>query len=64
MQQNFNSFGADYVTQSIQRGRDHGLPPYTSYVNSFQQQQSSSTWSDLESIVDPNTLAILRDIYR
>lgn len=49
------NFGLDLVALNVQRGRDHGLPPY----NEWRQvcgYEKAKTFKDLEEYMDPQVL--------
>lgn len=56
-------FGMDLGAINIQRGRDHGLPPYVEW-----REPCGLTpileWSDLYKIMHLDTVENLRDVYR
>ncbi|XP_058057408.1 peroxidase [Anopheles bellator] len=54
--------GLDVLALDIQRGRDHGLARYVDYYALCNGDQING-WSDLESVMKPNDLAILRSVY-
>lgn len=52
------NFGLDLVALNVQRGRDHGLPPY----NEWRQvcgYEKVNNWKDLEDFMEPQVLNIL-----
>lgn len=54
--------GTDGLALDIQRGRDHGLNPYTKYYNLCNAKPINS-WSDLTSLMTPEDIAILQSAY-
>lgn len=56
-------FGLDLAAINIQRGRDHGLPPYTSWRQPCGLTTIRS-WEDLETILGPRSTQKLRQAYR
>ncbi|CAH0564612.1 unnamed protein product [Brassicogethes aeneus] len=55
-------FGMDLAAINIQRGRDHGLPPYTSWREPCGLSPIKS-WDDLKDIIPKETLARLQSLY-
>jgi peroxidase len=55
-------FGGDSLAYDIQRGRDHGLSSYLSYIKKCLNVKINS-WDDLKSIVREDDLNRLRTIY-
>ncbi|KAL5233066.1 hypothetical protein ACI65C_000476 [Semiaphis heraclei] len=56
------NFGLDLVALNVQRGRDHGLPPY----NEWRQvcgYEKARNWNDLEEYMDPQTITRLARLY-
>ncbi|XP_030762974.1 peroxidasin homolog isoform X2 [Sitophilus oryzae] len=59
----FNSFfGMDLAALNIQRGRDHGIPPYT-YWRKPCGLSPIKTWEDLDGIISVSTVVRLRTLY-
>ena len=56
-------FGLDLASINIQRGRDHGLPPYTLWREPC-GLSSVKSWNDLNKIMTPASLDRLRRVYR
>lgn len=55
-------FGMDLAAINIQRGRDHGLPPYTSWREPC-GLSSIQSWKDLEKIMNPDTVHRFQSLY-
>lgn len=55
-------FGMDLAAINIQRGRDHGLPSYTSWREPCGLSPIKN-WKDLERIMNPDTVHRLRSLY-
>lgn len=56
-------FGLDLAAINIQRGRDHGLPSYTSWRGPCGLSEINS-WDDLELVVGPRSMERIRQAYR
>jgi peroxidase len=56
-------FGMDLAAINIQRGRDHGLPSYTSWRIPCGLSQILD-WEDLENIVGPNSANRIQQAYK
>lgn len=54
--------GTDGLALDIQRGRDHGLNPYTKYYNLCNGKPINS-WSDLTSLMTPEDIATMQSAY-
>lgn len=55
-------FGMDLAAINVQRGRDHGIPPYTSWREPC-GLTPVKTWHDLEAIMSVDTLHRFRSTY-
>jgi len=49
------NFGLDLVALNVQRGRDHGLPPYNEWREVCGYEKANS-WKDLEEYMEPSVL--------
>lgn len=56
-------FGMDLAAINIQRGRDHGIPPYVDWRRPC-GLTAVEGWADLFNIMPSRTVRNLRDIYR
>lgn len=54
--------GSDLVSINIHRGRDHGIPGYTVYVD-FCFGEKIKYWNDLRKYMPDETIARLQKIY-
>ncbi|KAG5883010.1 hypothetical protein JTB14_033465 [Gonioctena quinquepunctata] len=62
--QSFNApFGMDLTAINIQRGRDHGIPPYTSWRQPCGLSPVKD-WGDLKKIFNGDTVERFRRVYR
>lgn len=57
-----DTFGSDLAAFNIQRGRDHGIPPYVDYVK-FCFGFVVRSWKDLHAFMHPEHIAKLRKVY-
>ncbi|XP_069702687.1 salivary peroxidase/catechol oxidase-like isoform X3 [Periplaneta americana] len=55
-------FGLDLVALNIQRGRDHGLPPYNDWREVCGLPRAKS-WENLQDVMDAQSVAALRALY-
>lgn len=55
-------FGMDLAAINIQRGRDHGIPPYTHWREPC-GLSSVKTWSDLEKVTNQQFVGKVRRLY-
>lgn len=55
-------FGMDLTAINIQRGRDHGLPPYTAWRKPCGLTPIQN-WKDLERIMNPDTVHRFQSLY-
>ena len=55
--------GFDLVAINIQRGRDHGVPGYTKYLEICAGTKVQD-WEDLQGIVKPEHISRLKKVYR
>ncbi|XP_060869219.1 peroxidase-like [Metopolophium dirhodum] len=56
------NFGLDLVALNVQRGRDHGLPPYNEWRQVCGYERARN-WNDLEEYMDPQTITRLARLY-
>ncbi|XP_050420368.1 peroxidase-like [Adelges cooleyi] len=56
------NFGLDLVALNVQRGRDHGLPPYNEWREVCGYEKAKS-WKDLEEFMEPQTITRLARLY-
>ncbi|XP_022239909.1 peroxidase-like isoform X2 [Limulus polyphemus] len=62
-QSKHRNYGLDLSAFSIQRGRDHGVPGYTSWRDVC-NQSAIYTWEDLHGIMSDQSIRILKQLYR
>lgn len=62
-QESSSRSGLDLAAQIIQMGRDHGIPPYHKW-REFCHFPKVFTFSDLNGIMLPDTVASLQRVYR
>lgn len=55
--------GLDLVSLNIQRGRDHGLPPYPDF-RKYCHLPAVDTWEEMSLAVDPDSLRRMQEIYK
>jgi peroxidase len=60
--QGSSPFGLDLMSLNIQRGRDHGLPPYNDWREVCGLPKINS-WDELTTVMDPQAANILRRLY-
>lgn len=58
-----SGFGTDLVSLNIQRGRDHGLPPYNQFRKICKLSPVNS-WDDLDSIMTTGSKNLLSSVYQ
>lgn len=51
------NFGLDLVALNVQRGRDHGLPPYNEWREVCGYEKANS-WKDLEEYMEPSVFML------
>ena len=56
-------FGDDLLSRNIQRGRDHGLPPYLKY-REFCGLSVPNTFEELSDTIDASQIEKLKKTYR
>jgi len=56
------SFGMDLISLDLQRGRDHGLPPYVAWREACRLTPIRN-WGQLLTIMDEDTVGRLRIAY-
>ncbi|XP_037069335.1 chorion peroxidase-like [Pollicipes pollicipes] len=56
-------FGMDLIALNIQRGRDHGIPPYNK-LREICGLKKATTWSDFASEIDSQTLSKFALLYK
>ncbi|XP_012230188.2 uncharacterized protein [Linepithema humile] len=56
------AFGMDLASLNIQRGRDHGLPPYVRWREPC-SLSPIRTFEDLDKVMSPNTVRKFRSLY-
>ncbi|VDO61702.1 unnamed protein product [Onchocerca flexuosa] len=54
--------GMDLPALNIQRGRDHGIPPYNSYREMCEMQRARN-FDDLGDVMDKQTIVALQSVY-
>ncbi|GFS36626.1 peroxidasin homolog pxn-1 [Nephila pilipes] len=62
MQRFFQNHGYDLTAMSIQRGRDHGIPPYLQW-RKFCNLPIPDSWEDLKEFMKEEYVDSLRDVY-
>ncbi|GFX65609.1 peroxidasin homolog [Trichonephila clavipes] len=62
MQRYFQNHGFDLTAMSIERGRDHGIPPYL-YWRTFCNLPIPNSWEDLYQWMKKEYVDSLRDVY-
>lgn len=56
-------YGYDLAAVGVQRGRDHGLPPYTKW-RSVCGLSEVKTWEDLHAVMDKDRADMFKDVYQ
>lgn len=56
-------YGLDLVSLNVQRGRDHGLPPYPEW-REFCGLSKPKTFADMEGMVDEGSLEKMKTMYK
>lgn len=59
----FRVCGLDLVSLNIQRGRDHGIPAYYEWRKHC-HLSPTDTWEKMANVIDEDSLASMRKIYR
>ena len=57
------NYGMDMFAINIQRGRDNGIAPYVRWRR-ICNLTPVSNWTDLENIMRPTSLKVMRSIYK
>ncbi|KAK8781120.1 hypothetical protein V5799_017536 [Amblyomma americanum] len=60
--QPYLEYGSDLFATDIQRGRDHGLPPYTDYIKHC-HNKTVNKFEDLKEFLVDNVTELLRKVY-
>lgn len=55
--------GTDGLALDIQRGRDHGLSPYTKYYNLCNPSKPINSWADLTPLMTPQDISNVQSAY-
>ena len=55
-------FGLDLIALNIQRGRDHGIPTYTTVLRAC-NDINIRRWDDLRALMEPGAITQLRSVY-
>lgn len=58
----FNGFGGDLVAFNIQRGRDHGIPPYFAFLK-YCFNFHAKNWNDLRLFIEDAAFRQLTAVY-
>ncbi|ODM94302.1 Peroxidasin [Orchesella cincta] len=56
-------FGSDLIARNVQRGREHGIQPYTAY-RQICQLSPLTTWNNRPAEIIPQTWSLLRGLYK
>lgn len=56
-------YGLDLVSLNVQRGRDHGLPPYPEW-REFCGLSKPKTFADMKGMVDEGSLEKMKTMYK
>jgi hypothetical protein len=55
--------GLDLVSLNLQRGRDHGLPPYVEWREHCKFSKIAD-WTDFRKAVDPDSFVRIKSMYK
>ena len=62
-QQDGQNFGFDLFAIDLQRGRDHGIPPYGRF-REICNLSPVTTFADLEGVIRPHSLEVIQRFYK